>query len=139
MISNRIYTSLKFLSPIFYHLGIFSLTWDSNTLLFILPGKQKSIVVVNIILYQVWFLFLIVQLITFSLARDFNNFNFDFTVFIASLLGNASFYAANICRTESHTILNCMLIFLRRINCKFKKCNNLIYLLQIKFCLKIFN
>lgn len=121
MISNRMYTSLKFLSPIFYNLGIFSLNWDSNTLLFILPKKLKPVVLVNVILYQVWLLFLISQLITFFLAKDFNNFNFDFTVFIASLLGNASLYTANLCRNECYTVLNSMFIYLRRINCKFLK------------------
>lgn len=124
MISNRIYASLKFLSPIFYNMGIFSLNWDSYTLLFIHPKKLKPVVLVNIILYQVWLLFLISQLITFFLARDFNKFNFDFTVFIASLLGNASMYTTNWCRLECYTVLNSMFTYLRRMNCKLK---NIIY------------
>lgn len=119
MISNRIYTALKFLTPIFYHLGVFSLDWNSNTLLFILPKNRKRIVLVNSILYFVWIFFALTQIIKFSLAKDFNKCNFDFTLLIGGLLATVSFQATNFCSTECYIVLNSMFIFLRRVNCEF--------------------
>ncbi len=120
MLSNRFYLSLKTLSPFFYNTGIFILSWDPHERLFVQHSKHSLAFLLTSVLYIVRFVFLGFQLLRFYIAKDFNNFYFVLTFTLMDLVGLGTFMLSNTSiGCDCYSVLNAVLIYLRRINRKF--------------------
>lgn len=118
MISERLYKALDLLSPIFYNLGIFNLTWNPISRQFVHPPEVKLICTINLYLPFIWLLFLIFQAFNFHNKRDCNTFNLLVTCINAYIIGIVSFFLVNGQPNNAFCTLNANINYLRHVNRK---------------------
>lgn len=123
MLSGRIYKVLEIVSPLFFRFGIFSLTWDTTSHQFVLKLERRLVVQINFVAPLCWLCFWFAQIHHFTLLNDYNQLIFMLSCTFGYLIGIISFFIVHAQPYNVLCTLNANIIFLRRINRKFKKIN----------------
>lgn len=121
MFSNRFYTAVARIFPIFTFCGASTYRWCSTTRLFVKSEKEQIIVWYNICFLYFWIGFHFYRLVLFILVGDSNSFIITLAFLLSLFVVAISFTIVLAYDDSSFGLLNSAIIFLRYLTREFSE------------------